>query len=56
MARTTKNVTDVTNHLHFVRRELRRILCDRLRRITASDEEYRSEARELFGVDVDDEA
>jgi RNA polymerase sigma factor (sigma-70 family) len=49
-------VTDVTNHLHFARRELRRILCDRLRRITASDEEYRSEARELFGVDVDDAA
>lgn len=49
-------VTDVTNHLHFARRELRRILCERLRRITASDEEYRSEARELFGVDVDDAA
>ena len=46
--------TDVTNYLHFARRELRRILCDRLRRITASEEEYRSEARELFGVDVDD--
>lgn len=49
-------VTDVTNHLHFARRELRRILCDRLRRITASEEEYKSEARELFGVDVDDAA
>lgn len=48
--------TDVTNHLHFARRELRRILCDHLRRITASEEEYRSEARELFGVDVVDAA
>lgn len=49
-------VTDVTNHLHFARRELRRILCERLRRITASEEEFQSEARELFGVDVADVA
>ena len=44
-------VTDVTNYLSYTRRELRRVLCDRLRQVTASEEEYKSEALELFGVD-----
>lgn len=44
-------VTQVTNFLAFARRELRRILLDRLREITGSEEEFRSEARQLLGGD-----
>ena len=43
-------VTQVTNHLHWARRELRAAVLDKLREITASEEEYRSEARALLGV------
>lgn len=42
-------VTDVTNHLASVRRAFRRIALDRLRELTASDEEFRAEARSLLG-------
>jgi RNA polymerase sigma factor (sigma-70 family) len=42
-------ITAVTNHLAFVRREFRRILLEKLREITATDEEFRREARILFG-------
>ncbi len=45
-------VTDVTNHLHFARKEFRRAIVARLREITASEEELRQEAAEL-GIDVD---
>jgi len=45
-------VTDVTNHLAHARRELRRIILGRLREITASEEEFRDEARLVLGVDV----
>jgi RNA polymerase sigma factor (sigma-70 family) len=41
--------TQVTNHLHWARRELRVILLATLREITASEEEFRAEARALFG-------
>ncbi len=41
--------SDVNNELASARRELRRIVLDRLRCITASDEEFRSEARLLLG-------
>jgi RNA polymerase sigma factor (sigma-70 family) len=44
-------VTQVTNYLSFTRRELRRLLLERLRTLSATDEEFRVEARELFGVD-----
>jgi len=43
-------VTQVTNHLHWARRELRAAVLAKLRETTASDEEYRSEARALLGV------
>jgi len=43
-------VTQVTNHLHWARRELRAAVLGKLREITASEEEYRSEARALLGV------
>jgi DNA-directed RNA polymerase specialized sigma24 family protein len=45
-------VTQVTNHLHWARRELRREVLGKLREITASEEEYRSEARALLGVEA----
>ncbi|HVR40460.1 MAG TPA: sigma-70 family RNA polymerase sigma factor, partial [Thermoanaerobaculia bacterium] len=43
--------TTVTNYLAATRRELRRIVLDTLREVTASDQEFRSEARSLLGVD-----
>jgi DNA-directed RNA polymerase specialized sigma24 family protein len=44
-------VTQVTNHLHWARRELRAVVLETLREITASEEEFRSEARALFGTE-----
>ena len=44
--------TDVTNHLAAVRRELRVLVLDALRQLTSSDDEFRSEARALLGVDA----
>jgi RNA polymerase sigma factor (sigma-70 family) len=44
-------VTQVTNFLSFARSEFRRHVLDRLRRITGSDEEFRSEARRILGLD-----
>jgi hypothetical protein len=41
--------TDVTNHLAWARREFRRIVLDRLRGLCGSEEEFRREARDLFG-------
>jgi len=43
-------VTQVTNYLAFARSEFRRHVLSRLRRITGSDAEFRSEARRLLGV------
>ncbi|HEY7924248.1 MAG TPA: hypothetical protein VII62_13770, partial [Vicinamibacteria bacterium] len=42
-------VTQVTNHLAWARRELRRLVLERLRELTASEDEYRAEARGLLG-------
>lgn len=42
--------TDVTNHLAFARREMRRIVLETLREMTASEEEFRAEARALLGI------
>jgi len=44
-------VTTVTNHLALARRELRRIVLETLREITASEEEFRLEARLVLGLD-----
>jgi DNA-directed RNA polymerase specialized sigma24 family protein len=44
--------TDVTNYLASARREFRKIILDKLREMTATDEEFRREARLLFGVDL----
>jgi len=45
------SVAQVTNHLHGVRRELRVVVLDTLREITAGEQEFRAEARALLGVD-----
>jgi RNA polymerase sigma factor (sigma-70 family) len=42
-------VTDVTNYLAFARREFRRLLIEKLREITGSEEELEAEARALLG-------
>ena len=42
-------VTQVTNFLAFARREFRRIVLERLREITANDQEFRDEVRSLLG-------
>lgn len=44
-------VTQITNHLAAVRRAFRQEVLDRLRAVTGSDEEFRSEARELLGIE-----
>jgi DNA-directed RNA polymerase specialized sigma24 family protein len=42
----------VNNYLAAARRDFRRIVLDKLREITASDEEFRVEVRSLLGFDV----
>lgn len=44
--------TTVTNYLAAARRNFRRIVIEKLREITATDEEFRNEARSLLGVEV----
>ena len=44
--------SDVTNYLSYARREFRRIVLDSLREMTASEEEFRREARALLGIEV----
>ena len=44
--------TTVNNYLAATRRDFRRIVLDELRQATATDEEFRSEARVLLGVEV----
>ena len=44
--------TQVTNHLAWARRELRRLVLDRLRVLTGCEAEFREEAQSLFGVRV----
>ncbi len=41
--------TQVTNHLAWARRALRRLVLENVRALCVSDEEYRAEARALFG-------
>ena len=43
--------TDVTNFLAYARREFRRIILEKLRALTASEDEFRREARAVLGVD-----
>jgi RNA polymerase sigma factor (sigma-70 family) len=45
-------VTQVTNHLAYARREFRRIVLDKIRSATGSDEDFRAEAHQLLGGDI----
>lgn len=45
-------VSKVTNHLHWARCELRREVLETLRETTASEEEFKAEARALLGVEM----
>jgi RNA polymerase sigma factor (sigma-70 family) len=45
------SVSDVTNRLSYARRAFRRVVLQKLRELTASDEEFREEARAVLGVD-----
>ncbi len=42
----------VTNYLAAMRRDFRRILLEKLKALTATEREFRSEARHLFGIEV----
>ena len=42
----------VNNYLAAARRDFRRLVLEKLREITATDEEFRTEARSLLGVDA----
>jgi RNA polymerase sigma factor (sigma-70 family) len=44
-------VTQVTNQLHAVRRMFRERVLEELRAVTASDEEFRDEARDILGLE-----
>ena len=46
------DTTTVNNYLAAARRDFRRIVLEKLREITATDEEFRTEARSLLGVEV----
>lgn len=45
------SIGDVTNYLAYARREFRRIVLEKLRELTATDDEFHREARALLGVD-----
>lgn len=45
------SVTEVTNQLAFARRTFRRIVLEKLRRLTGSEREYREEVRAILGAD-----
>jgi DNA-directed RNA polymerase specialized sigma24 family protein len=45
------DTTTVNNYLAAARRDFRRLVLEKLREITATDEEFRTEARSLLGVD-----
>jgi hypothetical protein len=42
--------TTVTNHLAAMRRQFRRIVLERLRDLTTSEEEFEAEAKRLLGA------
>jgi hypothetical protein len=42
----------VNNYLAAVRRDFRRVVLEKLREVTATDEEFRTEARSLLGIEV----
>jgi RNA polymerase sigma factor (sigma-70 family) len=46
------SITDATNYLAWARREFRQIILEKIRESTATDEEYRSEARQILGIKI----
>jgi DNA-directed RNA polymerase specialized sigma24 family protein len=46
------STTTVNNHLAAARRDFRKILLERLKQTTATGDEFRSQARELLGIEV----
>lgn len=47
------SIAQVTNYLHAARRKFRELALEHLRSVVGSDEEFRLEARDLFGLDVE---
>jgi len=45
------DIATVNNYLAAARRDFRRIVLEKLREITATDEEFRTEARSLLGIE-----
>ena len=45
------STSDVTNYLALARREFRRIVLEKIRDLTANEEEFRRESRALLGID-----
>lgn len=43
----------VTNYLHAARKRFRELALENLRAVSATDEEFRREAREIFGIEVE---
>ena len=43
---------NVTNYLAAARRDFKRVVLDKLRELTATEDEFRREARELLGVEL----
>jgi len=46
------SITEVTNYLAAARREFRKIVLEKMRELTATDEEFRKEARKLMGIEI----
>jgi RNA polymerase sigma factor (sigma-70 family) len=46
------SITDINNYLAAARRDFRKIVLDKLREITATEEEFQREARTLLGVKI----
>ncbi len=44
--------SDVVNRLAAMRRDFRRLVLDALREVSATDEEFREEARIVLGLDL----
>ena len=47
------SVSQVTNYLHAARRRFRELALGHLHSLCGTEEEFRLEARELFGVEAD---
>lgn len=47
------SVAQVTNYLHFSRKRFREIVLADLHDLVATEDEFRSEARDLFGLELD---